>query len=109
MCTGRDALAGHTNTQKFKFYRNGNGWPLMQYKFLYTNNQWLPKEGGGIQLRKETKDGSSKVPCEDPKALKPHSDLIHPNCIWMQYWTSACTHYVDAETYEGWNSTCGNI
>ena len=27
----------------------------------------------------------------------------------MQYWTPASTHYVDAETYEGWDSTSGNI
>ena len=39
LCTGRDALAGHTNAQQFKFYRNGNGWPLMQYKLLCTDNQ----------------------------------------------------------------------
>ena len=25
LCTGRDALAGHTNAQQYKFYRNGNG------------------------------------------------------------------------------------
>ena len=248
VCTGRDALAGHTNAQQFKFYRNGNGWPLMQYKLLCTNNQWLPKEGGGIRLWKEIEDGSPKVPRGDPKALKPqkmrghdevykglggflnlwsamandnfsrefrrknepvsqywrgvkaaldlllpieeclkdgfwprtkfipeaqqfqedgtlceefardaphvgrrgdrpmesfrvardvyagyflairpanigtshpfwiareltdpNSDSNHPNCIWMQYWTPASTHYVDAETYEGWDSTGGNI
>ena len=39
----------------------------------------------------------------------PNSDSSHPNCIRMQYWTSASTHYVDAETYEGWDSTGGNI
>ena len=27
----------------------------------------------------------------------------------MQYWTPASTHYVDAETYKGWDSTGGNI
>ena len=27
----------------------------------------------------------------------------------MQYWTPASTHYVDAETYKGWDSTSGNI
>ena len=27
----------------------------------------------------------------------------------MQYKTPASTHYVDAETYEGWDSTSGNI
>ena len=50
LCTRRNALVGHTKAQQFKFYRNGNGWPLMQYKLLCTDNQWLPKEGGGIRL-----------------------------------------------------------
>ena len=71
MCIGRDALTRHTNAQQFKFYRNENGLPLMQYKILCTNNKWLPKEGGGIRLWKETEDGLPKVPLGDPKVLKP--------------------------------------
>ena len=43
----------------------------MQYKLLCTDNQSLPKEGGGIRLWKETKDGSPKVPHGDLKVLKP--------------------------------------
>ena len=39
----------------------------------------------------------------------PNSDVSHPNCIWMQYWTRASTHYVDAKTYVGWDSTSGHI
>ena len=27
----------------------------------------------------------------------------------MQYWTPTSTHYIDVETYEGWDSTSGNI
>ena len=27
----------------------------------------------------------------------------------MQYWIPASSHYVDAQTYEGWNSSSGNI
>ena len=27
----------------------------------------------------------------------------------MQYWILASTHYIDAETYKGWDSTSGNI
>ena len=50
LCIGRDALIGHTNAQQLKFYRNANGWPLMQYKLLCTNNKWLPMEGQGIRL-----------------------------------------------------------
>ena len=49
----------------------------MQYKLLCTDNQWLPKEGGGIQLWKETEDGSPKVPRGDPKALKPQKMRGH--------------------------------
>ena len=41
--------------------------------------------------------------------IDPNFDVNHPNCIWMQYWTPASTHYVDAETYKGWDSTTGNI
>ena len=50
LCTGHDALTGHTNDQQFKFYRNANGWLLMQYKLLCIDYKWLPKEGGRIWL-----------------------------------------------------------
>ena len=39
----------------------------------------------------------------------PNSDVSHPNCIQMQYWTPTSFHYIDADTYEGWDSTSGNI
>ena len=77
MCIGHDALAGHTNAQQFKFYRNGNGWPLMQYKLLCTDNEWLPKGSGEIWLWKETEDGSPKVPRGDSMALKPQKMRGH--------------------------------
>ena len=48
LCIGRDVLIGHTNAQQFKFYKHANGWPMMQYKLLCTDNEWLPKEDGGI-------------------------------------------------------------
>ena len=77
LCTGCDALVEHTNPQQFKFYRNGNGRPLMLYKLMCTDNKWLPKEGGGIWLWKKTKDGSLKVPCGDLMALKPQKMCGH--------------------------------
>ena len=77
LCTRCNALAGDTNAQQFKFYQNGNGWPLMQYKLLCTNNEWLPKEGGEIRLWKETEDGSPQVPCGDLMALKPQKMRGH--------------------------------
>ena len=93
LCTGRDALAGHTNAQQFKFYRNGNGWPLMQYKLLCTDNEWLPKEGGGIWFWKETEDGSPKVPSGDPMPLRPqkmrgHDEVCKGVGGFLNLWSS---------------------
>ena len=77
LCIGHDTLTRHTNTQHFKFYRNANSWPLMQYKLLCTNNKWLPKEGGRIRLLKQTEDGLPKVLLGDLKALKPQKMCGH--------------------------------
>jgi len=48
--TSNDFLQGHSQAQQFKFYKDSNRSPLMQYKVLCTNVDWLPKEGGGIRL-----------------------------------------------------------
>jgi hypothetical protein len=61
LCSGNDALQGHTNAQQFKFYKDDNGWPLMQYKIWCTDSEWLPKENRGIWLSQETADGCLKV------------------------------------------------
>jgi hypothetical protein len=72
LCTGNDALEGHTNVQQFKFYKDGNGWPMMQYKLFCTNSEWWPRENGGIRLWQETVNGRSKVPSGSPVLLVPH-------------------------------------
>jgi hypothetical protein len=66
LCSSNDALHRHTNTQQFKFYKDDNGWPLMQYKLWCTDSDWLPKENGGIRLWQETADGHPKVPSGSP-------------------------------------------
>ena len=77
LCTRRDALIGHTNAQQFKFYKHANGWPMMQYKLLCMDNEWLPKEDGGIRLWNETNIGTPRVPNGDPMALKPEKMRGH--------------------------------
>jgi hypothetical protein len=57
ICKKGNALEGHTIVRAFKFYRNHNGWPLMQYKHYCTDAEWLPNEGGGIRLWREDKEG----------------------------------------------------
>jgi hypothetical protein len=71
LCSGNDALQGHTNAQQFKFYKNGNGWPLMQYKLWCTDSKWLRKENGGIRLWQETTNGRPKVPSGPPVPQSP--------------------------------------
>ena len=71
LCLGNNALEGHTNAQQFKFYRDSNGWPLMQYKLYCTDSEWLPKEDGVIWLWKEMVDGSRKVPLSNPRLVLP--------------------------------------
>ena len=63
------ALEGHTNGQQFKFYKDSNGLPLMQFKYLCIDSDWLPEAGGGIRLWNENTDGRPLVPRSDPLAL----------------------------------------
>jgi hypothetical protein len=53
---GDGALEGHTKVQQFKFYVNSNGYPIMKYRILCTDTNWLPKEDGGIELWQEDKE-----------------------------------------------------
>jgi hypothetical protein len=71
ICKKGEALQGHIAAQAFKFYRNPNGWLLMQYKHYCTDAEWLPKEGGGIRLWRENNEGKPILPTGEPRALAP--------------------------------------
>jgi hypothetical protein len=80
ICKKGEALEGHTTAQAFKFYKNPNGWPLMQYMHYCTNAEWLLKEGGGIRLWREDNEGKPILSTGEPSALAPqqmrnHSDI----------------------------------
>ena len=68
-----EALEGHTNAQQFKFYKHANTWPLIQYKRLCTDSQWLPKENGGIKLWTKLSDGRPSLPLGASYALPTQS------------------------------------
>ena len=72
LLTSDESLIGHSQTRQFKFFKDSHGWPLMQYKILCTDSEWLPKEGGGMRLWKEAANGRPKVPMGSPKPLAPH-------------------------------------
>jgi hypothetical protein len=48
LCIGNDALQGHTNVQQFKFYKDSNGWPMIQSGLSYrASGGLLTSEPGG--------------------------------------------------------------
>jgi len=68
---GGDFLEGHSRSQPFKFYMDSSVWPLMEYKNLCTDKDWLLEDRKEIQLWSKTKDGRPKVPSGSPPPLTP--------------------------------------
>jgi hypothetical protein len=66
---GDEALEGHIKAQQFKFYVDSNGCPVMKYRILCTDPDWLPKEGGGIKLWREDEEGRALWPRGEPTSL----------------------------------------
>jgi hypothetical protein len=77
ICKKGKAFEGHTTAQAFKFYRNHNGWLLMQYKHYCIDAEWLPKEGGGIRLWRVDNEGKPLLPTGEPSALVPQQMWNH--------------------------------
>ena len=67
---GENALLGHTKAQQFKFYVDASGCPVMKYKLLCTDDEWLPRDGG-IRLWKEDSEGRALWPRGIPNAVQP--------------------------------------
>ena len=70
--TSGDYLEGHSKAQQFKFHMDSEGWPIMEYKNVCNEVEWLPKGGKGIRLWSATEDGRPNVPTGDPRPLPPH-------------------------------------
>ena len=56
---GDESLVGHSKPQQVKFYLDSNGVPVMKYKLLCTDLEWLGEDGRGIKLWKEDSEGRS--------------------------------------------------
>jgi hypothetical protein len=102
LCSGNDALQGHTNAQQFKNYKDGNGWPLMQYKLWCNDSEWLPKENRGIQLWQETMDGRPQVPSGSPFPLVPQKmrnfdEIVKGLARFVNLWDSMANEDMSGE------------
>ena len=67
-----NTLFVHTKVQQFKFYVDVMGCLVMKYKLLYTDDGWLPRDGG-IKLWKKDSQGQALWPHGYPKAVQPSS------------------------------------
>jgi hypothetical protein len=64
---------------------------MMKYKILYTDTDWLPKEGGGIKLWKEYEERRALWPCAEPTPLSVQSmknieEILRGITGFMKYW-----------------------
>jgi hypothetical protein len=80
---GDEALQGHTKAHQFKFYLDASGCPVMKYKILCQDVDWLPRggEGSGIKLWKEDSMGRSLWPRGEPDALQPSAMRHFPEVV----------------------------
>ena len=69
---GENTLFGHTKAQQFKFYVDAMDCPVMKYKLLCTDDDWLLRDGG-IKLWKEDSQGQALWPRGYSEAVKPYS------------------------------------
>lgn len=84
-----DDLIGHSKGRQFRFYRDGSGWPLMQYKLRCTDEKWRPAEG--IKLWKADDEGKPKLPPGTPRAVLPRGmrgqdDIVRGIKGFIQHW-----------------------
>ncbi|KAG0572237.1 hypothetical protein KC19_VG078600 [Ceratodon purpureus] len=102
IASGDEALEGHTNAQHFKFYKHANGWPMMQYKIVCTDSDWLPKENGGIKLWSELGDGRPSLPLGSPNALpaqcmKNKDEIIRGIGGFINHWDTMANEDLSGE------------
>jgi hypothetical protein len=108
---GDEALEGHTKAQQFKFYVDSTGCPVMKYKILCTDPDWLPKEGGGIKLWREDEEGRAMWPRGEPTSLSPQpmrnlDEISRGISGFMKYWES-CRMRTLQKSIGGVTSICG--
>ena len=92
---GGDILVGHTRPQQVKFYLDSFGCPVMKYKLLCTDGNWLGEDGRGIKLWKEDAQGQSLWPCGVPlpvpqKAMRGIEDILKGVFGFIKYWENLC-------------------
>ena len=93
--SGNDILFGHTKAQQFKFFVRDDGWPVMQYKLICSDAEWLPEKG--ILMWKENIRGGPSMPEDEPAPAQPRAmgkidDVINGLQGYIDHWQSNSNH-----------------
>jgi hypothetical protein len=85
----------------------------MKYRILCTDPDWLPKEGGGIKLWREDKEGRVLWPRGEPTSLSPQpmrnlEEILRGISGFMKYWEKLSDEDSTGEYQRRYN-ICGTI
>ena len=100
---GNDLLVGHTKPQQVKFYLDSAGCPIMKYKMLCIDADWLGENDRGIKLWKEDAVGRSLWPRGIPvpvpqNAMKDVQHIVKGISGFIKYWEKLCNADVTGES-----------
>ena len=85
-----------------KFYLDSTSCPIMKYKNLCTDINWLGIDGNGIKLWKEDDEGRSLWPRGTPlpiplKPMKGLEDIVKSVSGFVKYWDNLCNADITGE------------
>jgi hypothetical protein len=88
---GDEALRGHSRAQQFNFFVNFSGCFMMKYRIHCSDSDQLPKEGGGMKLWREDKEGRPIWPCGEPatvsvQLMKNLDEILKGISRFIRYW-----------------------
>jgi hypothetical protein len=88
---GDEALRGHSRAQQFNFFVNFSGCFMMKYRIQCRDSDQLPKEGGGMKLWREDKEGRPIWPCGEPatvsvQLMKNLDEILKGISRFIRYW-----------------------
>ena len=100
---GNDILVGHTKPQQVKLYLDSTRCPVMMYKMLCTDANWLGENGRGIKLWKEDAEGHSLWPRGSPlhvpqNAMNDVQNIVKGISRFIKYWEKLCNADVTGES-----------
>jgi hypothetical protein len=84
---------------------------MMKYRILHSDNDWLPKEGGGIKLWQEDEEGRPLWPHRELVAIKAlpmknFDEIVKGIFGFINYWEKLSNEHSTGEYYWCYKHLC---